>query len=235
MIDIHTHIIYDVDDGSKSLEQSIKYLKQAKKIGVNKVVCTPHMSHDKKENALKIVDHFKILREEAQKLGVELYLGNEIMYSDNTVKLLKTRKIISLNNSKYVLVEFKRNENRNFDNIVSSLCDLADNGYYPILAHPEFYINYRNIDNYRILKENGVLLQLDSTSLILNKTSLKTYKFAKKLIKERLIDFVATDSHCTKKRDYLSLKKAYKKVSKIDKKYADIIFNDNQLDIIGEI
>ncbi|MBP3766502.1 MAG: hypothetical protein J6G98_04915 [Bacilli bacterium] len=235
MIDIHTHIIYDVDDGSKSLEQSIKYLKQAKKIGVNKVVCTPHMSHDKKEKALKIVDHFKILREEAQKLGVELYLGNEIMYSDNTVKLLKTRKIISLNNSKYVLVEFKRNENRNFDNIVSSLCDLADNGYYPILAHPEFYINYRNIDNYRILKENGVLLQLDSTSLILNKTSLKTYKFAKKLIKERLIDFVATDSHCTKKRDYLSLKKAYKKVSKIDKKYADIIFNDNQLDIIGEI
>lgn len=235
MIDIHTHIIYDVDDGSKSLEQSIKYLKQAKKIGVNKVVCTPHMSHDKKEKALKIVDHFKILREEAQKLGVELYLGNEIMYSDNTVKLLKTRKIISLNNSKYVLVEFKRNENRNFDNIVSLLCDLADNGYYPILAHPEFYINYRNIDNYRILKENGVLLQLDSTSLILNKTSLKTYKFAKKLIKERLIDFVATDSHCTKKRDYLSLKKAYKKVSKIDKKYADIIFNDNQLDIIGEI
>ncbi len=234
MIDIHSHIVFDVDDGSKTLEQSIKYLKEAKKVGVNKVVCTPHMSRDNKEKALKIVKNFKELKKEADKIGVELYLGNEIMYKENTLKLLKGRKITTLNNSKYLLVEFKRGENRNFENIINALNDFLDNGYIPILAHPEFYINYRNIDNYRKLKENGVLLQIDGTSLI-NKSSFKTRRFAKKLIKERLVDFVASDTHCTKKRDYKSLKKAYDKVKKIDKNYANIIFCENQLEIVGEI
>lgn len=232
MIDIHTHIIFDVDDGSKSLEQSIKYLKEAKKIGVNKIVCTPHISHDNKEKALKIVKNFKELKEEAKKYNIDLYLGNEIMIKDNTIDLLKNKKLTTLNNSKYVLVELKRSENRSFDNVVSILTDFVDQGYFPILAHPEFYINYRNINNYRKLKENGILLQIDSTSLLFTRSSRKTRKFAKKLLHERLVDFVATDSHCTKKRNYLSINKAYKKVKKMDKKYADIIFNENQLEIV---
>lgn len=235
MIDIHSHIIFSVDDGSKSLEQSIQYLKEAKKIGVNKVVCTPHISHDNKEKALKIVKNFKELKEEAKKYNIDLYLGNEIMIKDNTIDLLKNKKLTTLNNSKYVLVELKRSENRSFDNVVSILTDFVDQGYFPILAHPEFYVNYRNINNYRKLKENGILLQIDSTSLLFTRSSRKTRKFAKKLLHERLVDFVATDSHCTKKRDYLSLKKAYKKVKKMDKKYADIIFNENQLEIVGEL
>lgn len=235
MIDIHSHIIFSVDDGSKSLEQSIQYLKEAKKIGVNKVVCTPHISHDNKEKALKIVKNFKELKEEAKKYSIDLYLGNEIMIKDNTIDLLKNKKLTTLNNSKYVLVELKRSENRSFDNVISMLTDFVDQGYFPILAHPEFYVNYRNINNYRKLKENGILLQIDSTSLLFTRSSRKTRKFAKKLLHERLVDFVATDSHCTKKRDYLSLKKAYKKVKKMDKKYADIIFNENQLEIVGEL
>lgn len=235
MIDIHSHIIFSVDDGSKSLEQSIQYLKEAKKIGVNKVVCTPHISHDNKEKALKIVKNFKELKEEAKKYNIDLYLGNEIMIKDNTIDLLKNKKLTTLNNSKYVLIELKRSENRNFDNVVSILTDFVDQGYFPILAHPEFYVNYRNINNYRKLKENGILLQIDSTSLLFTRSSRKTRKFAKKLLHERLVDFVATDSHCTKKRDYLSLKKTYKKVKKMDKKYADIIFNENQLEIVGEL
>ena len=235
MIDIHSHIIFSVDDGSKSLEQSIQYLKEAKKIGVNKVVCTPHISHDNKEKALKIVKNFKELKEEAKKYNIDLYLGNEIMIKDNTIDLLKNKKLTTLNNSKYVLVELKRSENRNFDNVVSILTDFVDQGYFPILAHSEFYVIYRIINNYRKLKENGILLQIDSTSLLFTRSSRKTRKFAKKLLHERLVDFVATDSHCTKKRDYLSLKKAYEKVKKMDKKYADIIFNENQLEIVGEL
>ena len=234
MIDIHSHIIFDVDDGSKSLEQSINYLKEAKKIGVNKVVCTPHMSHGHKDKALKIIQNFKKIKKEANKIGIDLYIGNEILYNDNTLNLLKTKKITTLNGTKYVLIEFKRNENQNFDTIISILNDFLDQGYYPILAHPEEYINYRNINNYKVLKENGVLLQLDSTNLVLSKTTIKKYKFSKKLIKERLIDFIASDTHCTKKRDYKSLKKAYKKVKRIDKSYANMIFIENQLEIVGD-
>ncbi len=234
-IDIHSHIVFDVDDGSKSLEQSIKYLKEIKKIGMNKVVCTPHMKHGKKEKALKIVKNFKILREEANKLNIKLYLGNEIMYSDQIVDLLKHKKITTLNNSNYVLVEFKRNENMDIDTVLDSLEELIENGYNVILAHPELYHNYRNIEYIKKIKELGVMLQLDATSILRRRTNREIYKFSKKLLKERLIDIVASDSHCTKKRDFLSMKKAYKKIkNKYGKTYANIIFYENQSEIVGD-
>ena len=233
MIDIHSHIIFNVDDGSKSLEQSIKYLKQIKKIGMEKVICTPHMKYGKKEKAIKIVNNFKMLREEAKKLDIDLYLGNEIMYSTNTIDLLKTKKITTLNKTKYILVEFKRNETMNIEQLLDNLESLIEEGYKVILAHPEVYVNYRNIENMKRIKEIGVLLQMDATSVLISKSSIKTRKFAKKMLSERLIDFVASDSHCTKKRDFLSMKTAYKKIKrKYTKDYADVIFNNNSLELM---
>lgn len=232
-IDIHSHLIFDVDDGSKSLENSIKYLKEIKKINLSNVICTPHMYHGRREKALKIIENFKILREEANKLGINLYLGNEILYNEKTLELLKTKKLTTLNRSNYVLLEFKRNENMDIDVLINSLEEFIEAGYKVILAHPELYINYRNINYIRRIKEIGVMLQMDATSILKNKTNSKVYKFSKRLLKERLIDIVASDSHCTKKRDFLSLKKAYKKIYKKDKEYANIIFYENPLKIIN--
>lgn len=235
MIDIHTHLLFDVDDGSKTLEQSIKYLKEIKKIGMNKVVCTPHIRTGNKERILKIISNFKILREEAEKLGIKLYLGNEILYSENTVSLLKNKRIIGINQSKYVLVEFKRNETMPISQIISFFEELIELGYKPILAHPELYFKYRHISYMKRLKENGVMLQVDATSFFQKTSNRKIAKFTKKMLQEYLIDVVASDSHCTKKRNFKTLKKAYKKVKrKNGKKYADIIFRDNPLKIIGE-
>lgn len=232
MIDIHSHLIFDVDDGSKSFEESIKYLKEIKEINLDKVICTPHMKKGRREKALKIIENFKILREEAKKLGIILYLGNEIMYTPETVSLLKAKKITTLNRSKYVLIEFKRNESRNIDSIVSDLEELIEEGYVVILAHPECYENYRSIKNLEKLKEVGVLFQMDATS-ILKGSKRKIRKISKKLLDLKLIDFVASDSHCTKKRNFKTIPKAYKKISKkYGSEYANIIFYENQLKII---
>lgn len=231
--DIHNHTLYGVDDGSKTLEQSLIYLKQAKKIGLNKIVCTPHMHHGTKEKALKMVQNFKILREEAKKLGIELYLGNEILYNDDTIKLLKEKRITTLKQTKYVLIEFKRNEKRNIDEILNILDSFFENGYIPVLAHPELYVNY-HFNDIKKIKETGTILQIDANNLLRFKTSRTIYKKTWKLINERLVDIVATDTHCTKKRDILSLKKAYKKVFKKDQKYANIIFNENPSEIVGD-
>src|SRR5574344_2684055 len=95
-IDIHSHLIYDVDDGSKDLETSIKYLNELKEMGMNKVVCTPHIKHGDKDRTLKIINNFKVLRDEAKKLGIKLYLGNEIMYSSKAVELLKDKKLTTI-------------------------------------------------------------------------------------------------------------------------------------------
>ncbi len=233
MIDIHTHLLFDVDDGSKSLEQSIQYLKEIKKIGMNKVVCTPHIKFGTREKALKIVNNFKILREEAKKYDIELFLGNEIMYSNETVELLNHKKITTIQHSKYVLVEFKRNENMAFDQVLSFLEGLVENGYYPILAHPELYIYYRDIDKMKKIKETGTMLQIDATSLFQKTSNHKIKKFTKKLFSERLVDIVASDSHCTKQRNFKIFKKAYLySKRKYGKTYTKIIFYENPFEIL---
>lgn len=233
MIDIHTHLLFDVDDGSKSLEQSIQYLKEIKKLGMNKVVCTPHIKFGTREKALKIVNNFKILREEAKKYDIELFLGNEIMYSNETVELLNHKKITTIQHSKYVLVEFKRNENMAFDQVLSFLEGLVENGYYPILAHPELYIYYRDIDKMKKIKETGTMLQIDATSLFQKTSNYKIKKFTKKLFSERLVDIVASDSHCTKQRNFKIFKKAYLySKRKYGKTYTKIIFYENPFEIL---
>src|SRR5574344_654993 len=195
-IDIHSHILYDVDDGSKDLETSIKYLNELKEMGMNKVVCTPHVRHGDDTKRERILANFEILKKEAYKLGINLYLGNEIMYSSKVIELLKSGKMKTINNSKYVLVEFKRYENMDEENVVSFLESLLEEGYTPILAHVELYRHYRN---------------------------------------NKLVDVVSSDSHCTTKRNFKSMEKAYKIVKRKYGNYADIIFHDNPLEIVGEI
>ena len=228
MIDIHTHLLYDVDDGSISLEESLKYLDQIKEVGIESVVCTPHIKN--KVNP-KIKKHFNVLKESAKKIGINLYLGNEIMYSPDIISLLKKGDILSINNTKYILVEFKRYENMPIQNIYDIMRNIIDRGYIPVLAHPELYINYRDIEFVKTLKEAGVIIQIDATSLV--NSSMRIKRYTKKLIKNYLVDVVASDAHCTPKRDFKKLKRAYKKVYKRDKDYAYIIFEDNPKTIIG--
>lgn len=233
LVDIHSHIIYDVDDGSTSKEESLKYLEEAKKCGVSKIVCTPHIRKGTKEKIEKIIKNYLDIKTYADEIGINLYLGTEILMTDDTPELLKKKRLRSINGNKYVLVEFRRDENRNIEDIVYLLEELSDVGYVPILAHPELYINYRKIKYMKRIRESGVLLQLDATSINKKTTSRKIYKFSKKLLKENLIDVVASDTHCTKKRSYLSFHKAYKIISrKYGKKYANIIFVENPSQII---
>lgn len=233
--DIHSHLIYNVDDGSKSLHQSLKALDQIKKAGIERVICTPHTKTGNIDKIMKVKENYLILKRAAEKRGIELYLGNEIMYSSKTIRLLERNRVFTLSDSKYILVEFKRTENMSIDNIIEILEGIKECGYKPILAHPEFYIHYRSISNMYKIKDTGTLLQMDATS-ILDKNNSKVYKFSKKLLNEKLVDIVATDSHCTRKRSYLSFKKAYKKIKrKYGLEYAIILFKRNPEKIVGGI
>lgn len=224
-IDIHSHLIFGVDDGSKTFDQSKQYLKEMKKIGLNKVVCTPHIRSGNKDKVLKIIENFKKLREEANNQGIELYIGNEILYSDKTLELLKNKRITTINHSKYILLEFKRSENMHIDSVVNILESFIDEGYKVVLAHPELYPHYRNINDIKKIKETGALLQMDATSILRNKTNRHVYKFSKKLLTERLIDVIASDAHCTKKRNFLSLDKAYSKIKENMEKNMQVLFS----------
>ncbi len=229
MIDIHSHLLYNVDDGSKSLEQSIKYLNEIKKIGMNDVVLTPHV---KTKNKDLVKENYEVLKGYANKLGINLYLGNEIMSSSNIINALKNKDILTLNNTKYILVEFKRGESMPKENIYNIFQNIIDNGYKPILAHPELYPCYRDIAFVERLKDMGIIIQIDATSILLDE-DFKIYSYAHKLLKNYLVDVVASDAHCTSKRSFIKLAKAYKKVKRKYGKYADIIFCENPKTIIG--
>lgn len=225
-IDIHCHIINNVDDGSNSLEQSLRELIIAKKMGMKNIICTSHICYGKDNKLSKIENNYNILKEYSKILGVNLYLGNEILYNNDIIELLKSKKIKSLNDSKYILIEFKRNENMNFEQLLNCLEELLDHGYKVILAHPELYLNYNKIEYMKKLKEEGILLQLDASSIL--RKNKRIYKFSKKLLKNNLIDFVASDNHCNSKRNYYVFKKAYKKIKrKYKKDYVNKIFYEN--------
>lgn len=227
-IDIHCHIIPCVDDGSKSFEISLSYLKQAQKKGIKRIICTPHIVDCNIDRINLIKNNFLQLKDAALKYGIELYLGTEIMLTFNTLELFKKNKMRSLNGSKYILVEVKRNEKMDVEDLIYSIEELKLLGYIPILAHPELYKYYRSIDTMKRIKEMGILLQMDCTSILRKTSSKNVYRFSKKLLKEKLIDFVASDSHCTKKRNFKSYKKAYNKIKrKYGKIYSNTLFKDN--------
>lgn len=110
MIDIHSHLLFGIDDGAKSLEDSIVLLKQAEKIGYTDIVCSSHFYMGRYEN--KNYDkNFDILKQKIKEenIKINLYKGNEITFMEGIFS--KLRSINSINNGNYILVEFKRTFN----------------------------------------------------------------------------------------------------------------------------
>ena len=203
MIDIHNHLIYGVDDGSKSLEESIDILKNMKKCGYTDIIFTPHYIKDtryssSKDNNLKILNNIKqeLIN---NKIDLNLYLGNEIYIDDDIEDLLNDNLASSLNNSKYLLIELPMSgEYAGYQELFK---DLIRKGYKVILAHPERYLTVQ--EDFSLvyeLKNIGVYLQSNIDSLI-GKYGEDAKRVIERLLKENLISFLATDIHHPK-HDY---------------------------------
>jgi len=155
MIDIHAHIIQNVDDGSKSIEASIKMLQEEIKNGVSDIILTPHYRrHMFDTDGEDIKLSFFKLQEYAKKLDlrINLYLGQEI-YCRNldsfkkTLQLLDEGKVFSLENTKYILLEFSYIDDIDITEIAyTAVC----HGYTPSIAHIE---RYKYIDTVEKLKK----------------------------------------------------------------------------------
>lgn len=186
MIDIHTHIIPQFDDGSKSLEMTRTMLKQHIENGVDIVVATPHQNIRNLNKAI-IIEKFNELVNNVKDLPIKLLLGSEIYYYENLIADLKSGKHLTINESKYLLIEFST---INETNIVDIVYDLRMAGYIPIIAHIERY-QYLTWQNYLEIKNGGALIQVNAKSFM-KKEYLKIIKF---LLKNDLIDFIASDCH----------------------------------------
>lgn len=197
MIDIHAHVLYGIDDGAKSIEESIAILKKMSELGYEKVIATPHyientdyIADNKKKK--EVLDHIK--RElKKENISLELYLGNEIFIDEDLLKKMVNQEIYTLHNTNYILLELPLVEK--FEYAMDVIYELIRQGVYVILAHPEryhlFQKNEKLIDAYL---EMGVLLQGNVDSLD-GKYGKKAQKLFMKLLKKRKYFVLASDIH----------------------------------------
>lgn len=228
MVDIHSHILNNIDDGSKSATESINMLKGLYENGVTDVILTPHYVMDSfYQNSIETKEKlFNKLKEEIKKnnIPINIYLGNEI-YIDKDIKDKINKEALPLNNSNYILLEFPMNGI--YNNSYGIISGLIERGYKVILAHPERYITVKEdikvLDEY---KEMGVLFQSNIGSYFgdYGKTAKKTFK---KLLKMKYISFIGTDSH-SQNYNFKNIEKFKKKLSKVvDKNYLNDILEGN--------
>lgn len=216
-IDIHSHILYGIDDGSKSISESIQILKQQRELGFTDIILTPHYIENSKycANNNEKAKLLKVLREELQKqnIDVNLYLGNEVYINNNMVELLNTNEIKTLNDSNYILIELPLCTT--YKNALDIIYELKINGITPIIAHPERYeFVQKDITKIEEFIEEGALLQANYGSIlgIYGNGSKKTIK---KLLKKDLITFLGTDIHYQSSKIYNEMDKIMKKITKI--------------------
>ena len=214
MIDIHTHVIPCVDDGSPDLETSINMIKHEISIGVTSIICTPHHIHRRYEKSVEeIKEQFNLLKSKVEELNlpVKLYLGQEICYShrEDIIAMLKEGKLLTINNTNRVLLEF--NFTREPEDIQDIIYNFSVNGYEVIVAHVERY-EWMTIDKVKALKLEGALIQINSNSY-LGMTTWKEKRMTRKLIKLNLVDYVASDTHSFRPS---TLDKSYKKIKNPD-------------------
>ena len=223
MVDMHSHILPFVDDGSDSLKSSVNLIKEELKNDVDKIIVTPH--HKKGHYIAtieKIKESFSQLDAELKKenLNANLYLGQEIYVSDDVYEDLKSGEVLTINNTKCILIEFNYFVETDIQSYVHNLILL---GYTPIIAHIERY-TYLDWNVLYDLKMLGALIQVNATCLV-GLFGRKIQKSVLKAIKAELIDFVASDIHSGR---LAYMKKAYQKVCKFaGKELADKVFKLN--------
>lgn len=244
MIDIHCHILPQVDDGSKSLEESIEMAKIAQSEGIKKIINTSHYHPDFKyksgEELKKIVKDFNE-KLKMENIDIEVLLGNELYFTDDLLCNFEELEFYSLNNSKYILVEFSPN---NFPkNLVDIVYELKLKNYVPILAHVERYPKVQENPNiiYDCINE-GALIQINGSSII-GKNGKEAEKVSKIFLENNMVHFIGTDAHSSTKRrplikdvyEYISKEYGQEKAKKIFKENQQYILENKDIDLSDPI
>ena len=219
MIDIHSHIVFDVDDGPKSIEESKALLKEAYNQGVRTIVSTSHRRKGMFETPEeKIATNFLKVREIAKEVADDLVIayGAEIYYTLDVLEKLEKKAIPTLNDSRYALIEFSMNTP--YRDIHNALTKVLMLGSTPVVAHIERYHTLENDEKkVRELINMGCYMQINSSSVLKPRLFGDTYKFMKKraryFLDKGLVHVVASDMHNLDNRPpYMS--EAYELIAK---------------------
>lgn len=198
MIDLHTHILPGLDDGSPDLETSVLMAAVAAESGVTHLVATPHSNQrgafeNYASPALQV--RFDCLRTAVHEAGIplELSLGMEIFGTGDVLQLLHDGRLLTLGGGRYLLIEFGFHEDPlRIERLLDAL--LAD-GYWPVVAHPERYYGLQRMPNYLFDWANrGIVLQVNKGSLF-GRFGRGAQALAAAMLERGLVGCVASDAH----------------------------------------
>lgn len=195
-IDMHSHLLPDLDDGLQTMEQTIDFVKEMQQLGYKKLICTPHILPDVHNNSPETIlprleEVRKALRE--NDINVEIEAAAEYMVGSEFQESIQRGDKLLTFGKNYILIEMSYAAPS--QNINEVIFDLKIKGYKPILAHPERYNYYLgNNDIYEDFLGRGCLLQLNLLSLT-GFYGKPVQKAAEHLVKNKLISFIGSDMH----------------------------------------
>lgn len=190
MIDLHSHLLPGVDDGSRSVDQSLRVLGDMAREGLTDVCLTPHLQAGRAEAGPPAAHQraFEVLRAQAPAVP-RLHRGAEIMLDRPLTRPVALARNVTLGGSRYILVEFPRLVAH--DIVTNALTQVVELGLIPVLAHPERY-SCCSVDSVRHWRSVGAKMQVDSTTLLASQVRGQR---ARQLVGEGLADILAGDNH----------------------------------------
>jgi protein-tyrosine phosphatase len=190
VIDLHSHLLPGVDDGSRSVEQSVEVLTKLAADGVTGICLTPHlMAQDSARGAPALHDKAFATLQPVAPAGITVYRGAEVMLDRPLDPRVASERTVTLNGTRYILVEFPRLVT--LKTVEQALSQVVSLGLVPLLAHPERY-RCCSVEAARQWKALGVLLQVDGPTLL---SARPRGERARDLVIHGLADVAAADNH----------------------------------------
>ncbi len=214
MVDVHSHLIPGIDDGSSSMEESLELIQTMSKLGYQKIITTPHVMNDFYPNTTEdIRNRVQRLRTHVDAAGIDMEIDAAAEYylDEHFMQMLEDKKELLTFGDNYLLFE------TSFLNEPAYLHDgifqIISNGMKPVMAHPERYVFIQNRpEMLEDLIDRGLLLQINTISLT-GYYSKAAKKMAELLIDEKAVSFLGTDCHNKKHLEMMA--------ETVDQKYFD--------------
>ena len=194
-VDIHSHLLPGIDDGARTIKDSIRLTKALQSFGISQIITTPHIIQHVWDNTKEEIQALEKQTETdlaTANLSLPFKAAAEYLMDDQFVKLFQSQELLTLKDN-YVLVEMS------YINapiqLYTILFDLQVAGYIPVLAHPERYLFYQNnFEEYKKLKRSGCVFQLNLLAIV-GYYGGQISKTAEKLLAAGLYDYVGSDVH----------------------------------------
>lgn len=211
-MDCHSHILFGIDDGAKTIENSISILTKMQALGFESIILTPHyrgryLANNKEKQ--EVLDKLNSALKD-NNINIKLYLANEVKITSNMLELINNDTIKTINNYLFLELPF----DTKIYNLKKIIYELQSNNIKVILVHPERY-PYMTLGDFIELNDNDVYLQVNYES-ILGKYGIKAKSMARKLLKKDIVYLLGTDVH----RDSTIM---FKKFDRMNKKIIRLV------------